>query len=217
MISIVLTACGYSGTPDRSGSAAEKVLDLAVMYHDPDDAWRELQAEMTFLESRPAEKGDTTFIWLRNNEGYFQIRRPKEEHGMLLDSGFVIAGNVDRDRIEMLRNYYLYLWGLPMKLRDQGTDLLSSVDTLIWNDKKVLKITAEYATDVWDFYFDFENYALAGYRFVKNNGEGEWIELYGIERFGNMRIPKERRWYVLSDSTYLGTDILTKITALSED
>lgn len=202
-----IVQCKTQENPEGT-TPAENILEMSLQYHDPKNTWGSQDIEMNFVETRPGGEDRKTSVHIRNDIGYFRVRRPGEEHGMLMDSCFVISGAVDCDRVQTLRNYYLYLWGLPMKLRDPGTDLSDHVDTLKWNGLDVLALKASYDTDEWTFYFDRSDYALKGYQFVKNDGSGEWVELYNLADVGEMRIPSERRWYVLSDSTHLGTDVL---------
>lgn len=61
-------------------------------------------------------------------------------------------------RGERTRNYYLYLYGLPMKLRDSGAHLAPQAKETTFEGRPVheLKVTydAEVGTDRWYFYLD---------------------------------------------------------------
>ena len=65
------------------------------------------------------------------------------------------------------RDYYTYLMGLPMKLKDPGT-LISPQGILIERQGTsywMLKVTyePEVGSDTWYFYFDTETFALKQY------------------------------------------------------
>ena len=206
---LIFSACGGSATKEMNLTPAEKILDRSIAFHDPDGDWDTWEGRLDIKETRPDGNDIATTVWINNDEGLVRIRRGKQEFGMKQDSCFVIAGDADCERAEFMRNYFLYLWGLPMKLKDPGTALSDRVDTLTWNSRNVLVLHVSYEKEDWSYYFDRNNFALTGYRFVKRDGTGEWIELYDTGKAGNMILPKERRWFVLLDSTHLGTDILT--------
>ncbi len=113
-----------------------------------------------------------------------------------------------------MKDYYTYLYGLPMKLRDPGTqiDLLVRKKTFMEKEYLVLRVTydKEVGEDTWYFYFDPENYAMEAYQFFHKEAEndGEYILLSGEETIHGIRMPKVRAWYYNKDNTYLGTDTL---------
>ena len=118
-----------------------------------------------------------------------------------------------------MRDYYTYLWGLPMKLRDPGTrwDGVAAAELdgkAVWR----LKVTydPEVGTDVWYFDFDPKTSALVGYRFYRDATEakGEIIALEGVYEGHGIRLPKERAWVEVPGDRYLGTDILVGLKPL---
>ncbi len=120
------------------------------------------------------------------------------------------------DRTSLLRNYYLYLWGMPMKLTDPGTNIHDEVEKSDFQGKEVLSMKVTYdeavGNDTWYFYFTPNNYALVGYRFYhdESKNDGEYITLDGEETINNIRFPKIRKWYYNKDDKFLGADILEK-------
>ena len=113
-----------------------------------------------------------------------------------------------------MRNYYLYLWGLPMKLKDKGTVIDPNVYNQSFNGQtvKAVKVTydEEVGSDTWYFYFSPSTNELTGYRFYHDEAknDGEYITLSGLQEVNGMKIPKSRSWYTNNDSTLLGTDHL---------
>lgn len=122
------------------------------------------------------------------------------------------------ERALMLRNYYTYLYGLPMKLRDPGTRLPSEtvVTTFQGQDVYALRVTYDenVGADTWYFYFHPRTFALVGYRFYhdESKGDGEYIILEGEYRSGTVRLPKVRKWYTSTEDRHLGTDTVTGIS-----
>ncbi|GAA3645364.1 hypothetical protein GCM10022397_32910 [Flavivirga jejuensis] len=122
-------------------------------------------------------------------------------------------------RAKLYKNYYTYLYGLPMKLKDPGTIIEQKVDKKVFKGKNYLVLKVSYkdgvGSDLWYFYFNPESYAMEVYQFFKTdkNGEqindsGEYIILTEEKVINDIRIPKNRAWYYNKDNTYLGTDIL---------
>ncbi|MEO0901711.1 MAG: DUF6503 family protein, partial [Bacteroidota bacterium] len=120
------------------------------------------------------------------------------------------------ERGSMMRNYYTYLYGLPMKLKDPGTNLDSKVQKRTFKGKEYLVLKATYdqnvGDDIWYFYFDPSTYAMEVYQFYhdESKNDGEYILLKDMEEINGVKMPKVRAWYYNSDDTYLGTDILSK-------
>ena len=119
-------------------------------------------------------------------------------------------------RARMMKDYYTYLYGLPMKLRDQGTLLDPEVRTKTFKGKKYLVVKVNYSEEVgkdtWYFYFDPTTYAMEVYQFYHDqpHNDGEYILLTGEEEVMGIKMPKKRAWYYNKDDKYLGTDLLSK-------
>lgn len=121
------------------------------------------------------------------------------------------------ERGTMMKDYYTYLYGLPMKLNDPGTHLDPKVQQKTFKGKQyvVLKATydAEVGEDIWYFYFDPSTYAMEVYQFFhdESKNDGEYILLEGLVDVNGIKMPKTRAWYMNKDDKYLGTDTLEKV------
>ncbi len=115
-----------------------------------------------------------------------------------------------------MKDYYTYLYGLPMKLNDPGTNLDPKTEkkTFKGKDYLVLKVTydAEIGKDTWYFYFDPTTYAMEVYQFYQDESknDGEYLILKGLESIEGIKMPQTRAWYMNKDDKYLGTDTLSK-------
>ena len=169
-------------------------------------------------------------IDLRND--YFSVKATKEKEitEYILDKNVcTISFNGDKntseeikkehnlscDRANLYKNYYTYLYGLPMKLKDKGTIIDEKVETKEFKGKEYLVLKATYEAsvgkDTWYFYFNPKTYAMEVYQFFKETkNSGEYILLSGEEVFNGIKTPKTRAWYYNKDDIYLGTDTLTK-------
>ena len=128
--------------------------------------------------------------------------------------------NLTEARAQLMENYYTYLYGLPMKLKDPGTIINSTVERKEFLGKEYLVLKVKYeegiGKDSWYFYFDPKSYALKVYQFYhdETKNDGEYILLNDEENFYGIKIPKFRAWYINKDGSYLATDTLNKVTDL---
>ncbi len=214
--------------------APDDLLASAIARHDADGGWDSNAYRMVIRESRPDGASNDTTILIDNLASLFRTTALREGD-MLVSSidaagcTFLVNGSTDFpeevrdlhrltcDRLERVRNYYTYLWGLPMKLRDPGTRLGDSVVEKEFEGKPALELRVSYAegvgSDVWYFYFDPASHDLIGYRFYHDEAanDGEYITLTGTHEGAGLSLPKTRAWFTHKEDKYLGTDTLISI------
>lgn len=216
------------------GLAAEELLAAAIAYHDPDGVWGERRLRLVIRETRPdapdrlseidIDPAAQRFTLVRTPDGRRVESRLEAAKCRFTVDGEEVAAAAEREalgldcgRLERMRNYYAYLWGLPMKLRDPGTIVGDSVDSERFGGRPALALRVAYEPgvggDTWIFYFHPENRRLIGYRFYHDEeaGDGEYIFLEGEVEGAGLRLPKSRAWYTHQGDEYLGTDVLESI------
>jgi hypothetical protein len=223
--------------PDLSrGEAptAAVVLERALAHHDPQNHWKRSRFRLELRETRPNGTERRTRIQFQNALDSFEILTDRDGHrieGLLAGEDCIVSldgstefTDAERDQFKLtcertrwLRNYYTYLWGLPMKLRDPGT-LIDEETSDVWYQKRrvwSVRVTYDEAvgSDIWYFYFDQETFALVGYRFFHDEAknDGEYIVLAGETEVEGMRIPTRRTWYTNAEGRHLGDDLLVEI------
>lgn len=217
--------------------SASELLDKAITYHDPNDLWDVFQGKLFITMSTPDGNDRFSEVEINLPREYFKLTSSKDDVVIeqTIDKGncsLTLNGNTtisDEDRkthrisckrAKMMKDYYTYLYGLPMKLKDPGTQLDSVVQTKHFKGKDYLTLKVTYdqsvGEDVWYFYFDPDNYAMEVYQFFhdESKNDGEYILLSDLENVASIKMPKTRAWYYNSDNTYLGTDVLTKASPL---
>ena len=207
-----------------------QLLDKAIQFHDPNDNWKTFTGSLFVTMETPnkpkrtseiridllnqsfyvkASQGDKTTVYSVTKDAcniQFNGKTPTEEEKT--------SNNLSCDRASMYQNYYTYLYGLPMKLKDAGTIIDETVILKEFNGKNylVLKVTyeKEVGKDTWYFYFDPATYAMQVYQFYheEEKNDGEFILLSGLETVNGIKLPKKRAWYYNKESKYLGTDFL---------
>lgn len=213
---------------------AETILAAAIAYHDPAGAWSRGTFRLEIAGTRPIAGPTMTTIVLDNAAGSFRYRR--ERFGSVIEA--TVTGDecvtsldgqteltpqqIERfglscERMRTTRDYHVYLYGLPMKLRDPGARIDPQAVRTTFQGRDVWQVRVTYApevgTDTWHFYFDPTSSALVGYRFDRaaGAGDGEYIVLDREVEGGGLRLPKVRTWFGAGDDELLGTDTIRSI------
>ena len=208
-----------------------QLLEKSIAYHDPEGQWGRLRADFEILAERPGGSDRVSAIHMDQPASLFRIRVEQDDvrktyqmHGGHCrlwyrgESEFpeetAASENLTCERAALLRDYYSYLYGLPMKLRDPGTVLEPEVTRTEFHGKEYLVIEVRYepgtGSDTWRFYFDPETSALGAYQFFHDvaANDGEYILLEGEAAIGAIRVPALRKWYRNDTGEYLGSDLL---------
>ena len=219
----------------QSNLTADDILQKSILYHDPTGILMDTPLLFELVETRPNGQDRLTSILINIPSKHFEMTRHYDSISIKtsVHAGqvqFLVNDNLpptdewvrqyhlNPQRAEMLKNYYEYLWLLPIKLTDPGTILHQQVKRKEFFGAVLLELKVTYkpevGSDSWYFYFDPELYALKGYRFYhdEQKGDGEYILLEGEEVFKKLKLPKTRKWYTHQDDRFLGSDTLKDIT-----
>ena len=228
---ILLALLAFKGQAQEM--TAQELLDKSIAYHDPEGKWANFKAGFTIQMETPKRPVRTTKIELDFPQQYF---KSEVERGGITTTAEWKAGQcihrlegsttftaaqakehgLNCERTNKMRDYYVYLYGLPMKLKDPGTQLDPKVytKTLKGVSYHCIKVTYDenVGKDTWYFYLDKTTAQLRHYQFYHNEAEndGEYILLSGEVNIGGIKMPKDRAWYMNSDNRYLGTDFLSQ-------
>ena len=172
----------------------EELIAASINYHDPQGNWSTTKAIYNFSDTRPGKEARPATLYLNNTNGTLCVMRMQDgarvtRHTENDVCTYDVDGNFEpsveemekyvltEKRSLMLRNYYLYLWGLPMKLTDPGTRIDKNIYNKEFNGKstKAAKVTydAEVGSDIWYFYFDPESFKMVGYQFFHDEAKGD--------------------------------------------
>lgn len=230
-----LLLCGQVRAESAVPPSASQVLERSIAYHDPVGLWGNARFDLQLRETRPDGTERQTRVQFDDTSSSFEILTQRDgaqieglmagdDECILLLEGSTSFSDDEREkyrltceRLRWLRNYYNYLWGLPMKLQDPGTLIDPEVTDAWYQERQVWSVRVAYdesvGSDTWYFYFDQQTFALVGYRFYHDEAkrDGEYIVLEGETEAKTMRIPTKRSWYVNSDDRHLGDDILVEV------
>lgn len=208
-----------------------QLIERSIQYHDPEGKWGNGMLELQLEETRPGGTTRYSDVKIDIPNEYFSLQQKNGDAEIVRTvqkgecthayqgSSDIPAETLEKlrltcDRTIFMRDYYTYLWGLPMKLKDPGTILGDEVKETDFFGTKALEIKvsydAEVGGDTWYFYFHPKNYKLVGYRFYhdESKNDGEYIILEKEAKVAGMRLPKSRTWYTHQADKLLGTDTL---------
>ncbi|QNP54324.1 hypothetical protein H9L05_21070 (plasmid) [Hymenobacter qilianensis] len=132
---LALTLLPAAPAPPLTGP---QLVQQSIAYHDPQGKWPTLRTRLFFQSTSAAGQASTFEVELDNATGYFcHISHPggrevvkgvvNGQEVLLLDGQphFTAAEQKQyrlvAGAVQAARNFYTYLYGLPMKLRDAGT------------------------------------------------------------------------------------------------
>jgi len=214
-----------------SQMTATELLDKSIAFHDPKNQWEKFDGTLKFIVERPDKPNGKRKVHINNKEDSFSFWAQYED-GLL---NYTVKNNqgsaswngskeiseeltkkyrISPDRAIMYRDYYTYLYGMPMKLKDEGTIIDPELTQLEFYGKTYNRIrvsyTPEVGKDIWYFYFNSENHALEAYQFFhdETKNDGEYMLFSELKEIQKVKMPRIRAWYYNKDEKYLATDIL---------
>lgn len=214
LILLLLFSIGCAERTSETPLTGSEIIEKSIRYHDPNGNWSELKASFVIQDSLPAGKDSRFYEFsLDNSQSKMVYRIQGLNYIVWNDSVQVFEGEVENERALRMRNYYTFLWGLPMKLTDPNTRIEEKVSSEQLNGKTYQVVRVPYEKDVWYFYIEPETYRMAAYKFYQDEpaGKGEIVYLEGEKEFEGMKIPANRTWYRTETPEFLGTDKLLEI------
>jgi hypothetical protein len=223
-------ATGRSNAQEIIGA---DLVSKAIEHFDPQDNWRSFKGKLSITMTTPNAEARRSEIVIDIPRQYFSLSSNTDDNilGYTVEKGecsLSLNGHstfseeeaqmyrLTCERAKTMKNYYTYLYGLPMKLRDTGTIIDPAVKRKTFKGKEYLVLKVNYEKEVggdtWYFYFDPLTYAMEIYQFYHDEAknDGEYILLSGTVSVSGILMPKTRAWYTNKDSVHLGTDVLTK-------
>ena len=242
VLSLSLIVADPAGPATAAPPSAEEVLARTIAHHDPEGAWSsrpiEIETQVRYGERIAAARGfagHVETIRVDNAAGRFAYRATKGSARIEIDGrGDAFTARLDgspeiaaadletyrlgTERLPFWRDYFTFLYGLPMKLRDPGTRLDPETTRTVFEGREVLALRVTYAPEVgkdtWYFYVEPATFALVGCRFFhdESTNDGEFLVFEAeVEGPHGLRLPKLRRWYVNRDREFLATDEIVTV------
>lgn len=205
--SFLLLAC------DQNPHSSREIVNKSIAFHDPGNNWKNFKGKL-FFESRFSfndsvpEALELTFDIANQFFRYKNIDR-KVDIIYNKDVCELISENGSCDGYSLTSKFYPFIWGLPMKLNEPGVHPEKDFRKTTFNNLSAWEVEVRYTNENYWYYFDVNNYALVGFKFIKNDSsqKGEIVVLKDIDSLNEIKFPKHRTWLNL-DSTLIGTNEL---------
>jgi len=211
----------------------EELINKSIAYHDPNNSWSRFAGDLNITMETPNRAPRVSSITLDLQKQYFKNEYGRDGNtitqeinkkncSVLLNKSQEFTAEEEKtyrlscEQAKRTRDYYTYLYGLPMKLKDPGTLINPKVEKRSFKGKDYwvaqVNYEKEVGEDTWYFYFDPSTFALVVYQFYhdESKNDGEYILLTEESEVNGIKMPKNRAWYYNKDDTYLGTDFLFK-------
>ncbi len=218
----------YSFAQNMTGA---ELLEKSIKYHDPKGKWSKVKMTLDLKQETPNRPERTTTSKFNNKKGTFWQKDISDENTVtrslendictheLNGKKTFTEDEIKKHRLEckwtkFWRDYQTYLYGLPMKLKDNGTTVHDKVEKTTFQNQDCWKLKVTYEEpvghDTWYFYFHPTTYALIGYRFYheEEKNDGEYITLEDEIIIKGIRLPRDRKWYFNIDNKFLGKDYI---------
>ena len=232
-ITSLLILVGLTTSTLAQPLSGKELLEKSIEYHDPNSKWSKFNGSFNVSmqsPNRPLRKSNIVIDLMRSffelsvqiGENQWKASLLDEDCDLLFNGSRKISPEIEKEfrlnckRAKMYRDYYTYLYGLPMKLKDTGTDIDQVISQKSIEGISYWVLKVEYdpnvGSDTWYFYFDTKSFGLKRYQFFndESKNDGEYIILDDEIEIEGILMPKNRSWYYNSDNTFLGTDILSK-------
>ena len=211
----------------------EELINKSIAYHDPNNSWSRFAGDLNITMETPNRAPRVSTITLDLQKQYFKNEYGRDGNtitqeinkkncSVLLNKSQEFTAEEEKtyrlscEQAKRTRDYYTYLYGLPMKLKDPGTLINPKVEKRSFKGKDYwvaqVNYEKEVGEDTWYFYFDPSTFALEVYQFYhdESKNDGEYILLTEESEVNGIKMPKNRAWYYNKDDVYLGTDFLFK-------
>lgn len=195
---------------------ASEIISNSIEFHDSNLQWQKLNSKFFFKSSFAFNDSIPEDLQISidvpNNNFIYKNMDRNVELEYFEDSCIKKSVNGSCDGYQWTKNFYTYVWGLPMKLTDPNVipNPEWTMDSL--NGFSCYAVRINYESENYTFYFDQNDYQLRGFQFLKNDqsGKGEIVHLDGIYQFQNIKFPKKRTWLHLNNDT-IGVNEIIKI------
>lgn len=194
---------------------SEEILEKSITFHDADNLWSGLNTILK-IESQSVfneYNRDTIQLGFDILNDEFRYENYRTNEAISFKKG--VCRSIMSPRKELCeskgwtKNFYTYIWGLPMKLKDKGTKLNTVVVDTVFFETPCHALNVKYEAEDWLYFINKESFKLEGFQFVFNNdaSKGEYVRNIGSTDLSGMNVPTQRIWYDLKGKE-LGTDIV---------
>jgi hypothetical protein len=236
----ILNGCNsvkQTSSKTEAPKTAQEWIDYSISYHDPKNNWQKFKSQIRSFSKvdRGGEslEESTRKFSFENQTSSFAMRMEVQDYPLSIDITNDNCQTIWKKKEQTIeeqnkyitdckygenyRNYYRYLIGIPMVLKDESTIVNQLVEDEKINDKIYKKVTVNYApvkaNPTWEFFIDPLNGKLVRSKFIRYNDKnqvtgGEILDYPEHQLFQGMQLRTKMLWYYLNekflaDETYV--------------
>lgn len=207
----------FTSCQEKATLTSDDIVKNSIHFHDPEGNWSSFKGKFyfesifSFNDSIP-EKLEVSIDVKENGFQYHNLDR--QVNISFPDDSCIVhskLGNCDGYR--WTKNFYTYVWGLPMKLHDPNTSISPQYQLDTIKTKPCYVINVFYTAENFKFYIDQKSFQLRAFSFFKNDNSnhGEFIELEHIKEHHEIKFPKKKVWRDLISRELIGTNEVLNI------
>ena len=151
---LLIFATTFSFSQELTGT---QLLNKAIQFHDPQGKWKTFEGTLflsTEISDRPNRESE---VKINLPKEYFSMKMKQEDkvtesiiekgkcsfqlNGKTPTEEEAKANELSCDRANLFKNYFSYLYGLPMKLKDPGTLIDPKVNRKKFKGKEYLLLS----------------------------------------------------------------------------
>ncbi len=229
---IVFSVLLFSVVSTAQQMTNEDLIQKSIQYHDPKGNWH------TFKGTFEVENERSPVDLVINNATGTAYWTEVLKSGDTLTGGFLDKDScivrlngksippkgelenflLDCENIIGRTNYWVYMYGLPMKLVDKEVNFVGSPKLVTFLNRKLWRVKVNYNLDqsgeYWQFYFDPKDYSLKVLQFFHPamGADSEYILYSEEEQLNGLRMPTKHSWYMYNKKEFIGSEKLIKVS-----
>lgn len=212
LIAVGSILCFFSCVEKKELTSVQ-ILEKTIDYHDPKGEWNQANVELSLLSQSVFSEQNKELIHLgidvpNDSFSYSNTFRNEQVSYAGVECVSESKQGLCAEK-QWTKNFYTYIWGLPMKLKDKGTELNSNVIDTVFFEIPCYALNVKYEAENWLYFVNKKSFQLEGFQFIFNKDatKGEVVRNLGTTKLSTINIPSERIWYDLKGKE-LGTDIV---------
>ena len=213
----------------------ESLIAKSINFHDPNDRWKNFKGEFLILLEQD-QNLEFVLDNAKSSASWKEILKSKDTlyGGFVGDSCFVLKngcllpskGTIENiflecDKIKERTHYWIYMYGLPMKLMDNEVNFTTEpkvvpfLHSTYWMAEVNYNLNQE--EEFWRFYFNRETFALEAAQFFHPalNDDSEYILFNHLQWIQGIHLPTKHSWFMKNTNDFIGDEKLVPI--INED
>ncbi len=228
-VTILIVLVGYCRAQEMDN---KNLISKSISFHDPNGRWKNFEGEF-LIQTESDHSVELILDNSRSQASWKEILKSKDTlyGGFVGDSCFVQKNGrlipnkgaienflLECDKIKERTQYWIYMYGLPMKLMDDEVNfttdpkVISFLQSSYWMTEVNYNLNQD--EEFWRFYFNRETFALEAAQFFHPalNNDSEYILFDHLQWIQGIRLPTKHSWFMKNTNEFIGDEKLVPIS-----